>query len=133
MINDYVQSSDAAYILDPARKIFWRLSFGFGKVTPRHKQTWGFQSLQERQDVPEPVQLEGLKCRKVLIKTEDGEAGTVWLCDERGVVVRQEVGPRVTWQLTHILGGEPDPALFKVPPDYQDETGKEKPSIEIPQ
>jgi hypothetical protein len=134
-IKDDPNSLGHSLVLDPARKTFWRFSLGLDSGTPSRVEEWVYPGAQETHDSPEPVQMEGLTCRKVLIKTEDGESGAIWISDELHEVIREEIGTRCTWRLTDIVRGEPDPRLFEIPSGYKEATGRvdfEAPVLPVP-
>jgi hypothetical protein len=79
------------------------------------------------QDTQETAQFEGLTCRKVLIKTMEGEEGYSWVSDELKEVVLEKLGARVMWRLVDMKRGEPDPKLFEIPPDYKEVSSGWKP------
>ncbi|MFZ0961282.1 MAG: hypothetical protein WAO35_10285 [Terriglobia bacterium] len=126
LIGDIPNPELYLYHLDPARGTFRRVPLGI-PASPQ-RDDWVFDGLvEETPGTLETAQIEGLTCRKVLIKTEGGESGYLWISDDIHEVIREEIGTRYSWQLTHIIRGEPDPQLFEIPPDCKEVPPQGKP------
>ncbi|HSB15300.1 MAG TPA: hypothetical protein VLE22_12645 [Bryobacteraceae bacterium] len=99
-----------AYALDPRRETFFEL--------PECPPQPVLPALQKPPGA-ETQRIEGLECFRRVIPELIEEA---WISSElQHVVLERAVdgGVRFTWRMYDIRLGEPDPALFRIPPTYK--------------